>query len=48
MDIDSNNPDKKQAFEIIEYWRSRSSILSTLYQDLNKPIVQTIKKVKKV
>lgn len=39
------NPDKKQAIDIIDYWRAKASILSTLYQDLSKPTVQTIKKV---
>lgn len=47
QDSESTGTERKQAIEIIEYWRSRSSILSTLSQDLNKPVVQAIRKVEK-
>ncbi len=31
-----------QAIEVIDMWRARSSILSTILQDLSKPVVKTI------
>ena len=44
-DEDLKKPEPRKSLELIEHWRAKSAVLSTLYQQLSMPIVGTVLKV---